>query len=173
MKTKQYWVAAALAVLSIPLIAAAQAPGDGMGGWHGKRGGGHHGGHGFSSNPTIAADRTALDEAFTQLRTDVKAGNTSAVAGDQAAITTAYNKLLADHSALHTALQSNAAVQSAKALVKADRTAVAGDRVQLRSDTIAGNATAVTADQAALQADMAKLRTDRKALADAVAAVTI
>src|SRR5206468_10424784 len=114
---KPCWIVAAMAALSIPLVAAAQAPGEG---WH--RHGGHHG-HGglFASNATIAADRTALEEAFAQLRADAKAGNSAAITADQAAITAAFTKMQSDGAALHAALQSNPAVQSAKSLVEADR----------------------------------------------------
>lgn len=174
MQVRSIVVAAALAAASIPLAASAQFMKDGAPGGFG------HGGHGgrfgaglFASNPTLVADRTALDTAFGQLTSDVRAGNTTAVSGDQAAITAALGKLQSDRTALVTAVKGNAAVQAAKTSLQADHLALERDRVQLRSDQIAGNTAAVDADKQALAADMTKVRTDLKALADAIAAVSI
>ena len=171
MQVKSIVLAAALAAASIPLVASAQFFQDGGSGhqWHHK---GMRGGP-IGSNPTLIADRSALESAFAQLRADAKAGNTSAIADDQAAIGTALGKLQSDRTALTNAIHASAAVQSAKSALQADHLAVEHDRVQLRSDQIAGNTAAVATDKQALAADMAKVRTDLKSLSDAIAAITL
>lgn len=172
MKCKPFLVAAVLAAVSFPMFADAQFPG-GMTGRMGHMRGMGAGGGPLAANPTIEADQTALEEAFTHLRSDVKAGNTSAVAADQAAITAAVGHLQSDRTALVTSIAGNAAVQAAKSALQADHLASERDRAQLRSDQIAGNQAAVAADKQALAADGTKLRADLKALQDAIAAVSI
>jgi hypothetical protein len=158
-------VAALVAALSTPMLASAQFP-------RGHFGAGGAGGA-FASNAAIEADRTALEDAFRALRADVRGGNTSAVAGDEAAINAALAKLQSDRAALTAAMQSSPAVQSAKTTLQADHMAIERDRTQLRIDQIAGNQAAVGADEQLLAKDEAQLRTDMKALQDAIAALAI
>ena len=159
-------LAALVAALSAPMLACAQFP-------RGHFGAGGGPGGPFAANATIEADRTALEEAFGQLRTDVRAGNTSAAAGDEAAINAALAKLQSDRTALEAAMKTSAAVQAAKAMLQADHMTIERDRAQLRIDQIAGDRAAVGADQAQLAKDRAQLRTDMKALQDAIAALAI
>ncbi len=173
MRRKPFLIAAVLAAVSIPFFAEAQFTPDGAAGRMGHPHGMGLWGKSFAANPTIDADRTALDETFKQLRSDVKAGDSAAVIEDQAAIMSAVAHLQSDSTALMTAIAGNAAVQAAKAALKIDRLALERDRYQLRSDQIAGNAAGVTTDKQALAADGTKLRTDLKVLQDAIAAVSI
>ena len=162
MKIAPIRAALASAALFLSPLALAQHPG------------GHHGDIATlaAANPLIEADQSALDNAFTQLRSDVRSGNTAAVAGDEAAIMTALTKLQQDRAALRTAVQSNTAVQAARAVVEADAMAIERDRTQLRADEIAGNRSAIAADEHTLSADETKLRADLRALRTAIAGVT-
>ena len=127
----------------------------------------------LQSNSKIEADQLAVANDFNQLRSDVRAGNASAVSLDQAKIMTDFATLQADETALRTKIAADPAVQAALAAVLADRMALAKDAVQLRSDEIAHNKTAVATDETQLDADQKTLRTDLKALVAAIEAVTI
>ena len=127
----------------------------------------------LQSNSKIEADQLAVANDFAQLRSDVRAGNASAVSLDQAKITTDFATLQADETALRNKIAADPAVQAALAAVLADRMAIAKDAVQLRSDEIARNKSAAQADEAQLDTDEQALRTDLKALRAAIAAVTL
>jgi hypothetical protein len=127
----------------------------------------------FNANPKIQADRLAIEEALVQLRKDARAGNTSAVPQDQAQVMANFAQLQTDLAALHTAIASSSAIQAAETTLRADRVQLERDQLQLETDRIAGNAASVQADQAAINADETKMKADRKALADAIAALTL
>ncbi|HSS27094.1 MAG TPA: hypothetical protein VLL50_04025 [Usitatibacter sp.] len=127
----------------------------------------------LQSNSKIEADQLAVANDFSQLRSDVRAGNSAAVSLDQAKITTDFATLQADETALRDKIAADPAVQAALAAVLADRMALAKDAVQLRSDEIARNKTAARTDEAQLDTDEATLRTDLKALRAAIEAVTL
>ena len=127
----------------------------------------------LQANAKIEADQLAVANDFAQLRSDVHAGNASAISLDQAKIMTDFATLQADEQALRAKIAADPAVQAALAAVQADRDALAKDSVQLRSDRIAQNKAAVATDEAQIDTDQKQLRTDLKALVAAIEAVTI
>jgi len=127
----------------------------------------------LQANSKIEADQLAVANDFAQLRSDVHAGNASAISLDQAKIMTDFATLQADETALRNKIAADPAVQAALAAVLADRMALDKDAVQLRSDRIAGNQSAAAADEAQFDTDQKTLRTDLKALVAAIEAVTI
>jgi hypothetical protein len=127
----------------------------------------------FNANPKIQADRLAIEDALVQLRKDARAGNTSAVPQDQAQVMANFAQLQTDLAALHAAISSSSTIQAAETTLRADRVQLERDQLQLETDRIARNSSAAQADQAAITADQTKMKADRKALADAIVAITL
>ncbi len=104
---------------------------------------------------TIQQDATNVQTAFTQLRTDEKAGNAAAVAADRTALRLARMQMGLDFGKLH---------QDAQGTLQPDETTLMAALTQLHADQAASNASAVPTDQTAVQNAEVQLKNDRTAI---------
>jgi hypothetical protein len=124
-----------------------------------------------NQNPTIQADRTALDDDFLQLRGDREAGDITAVSTDQANLTSDAAQLQSDMIILKLNVKDNVAVQADKTAVGNDKAKLWADSIQVRSDIVADNTSATATDKDVLKADRAQLQTDATKMKQDIKAV--
>src|SRR5205823_3269818 len=133
---------------------------------------------GLLSDPTIVADRAAVQKAFDELRGDARSGRTD-IRADQQAIRTELQKLADDQgeSAIHDALQplkdklradEKARNKELRAKLQELRTTKRNLLKEVRADLIAWRDARISGDQDAIDAAAKKLADDKTAAQDAL-----